>query len=1274
MLLGIAFLGRFSLADAQSTVTKRFKPELVVQSGEQAPVVYLKFSPDGKMIVSSDGLTMKLWDTGTGRELRTLTNFKSDGAILDADLVRFTRDTRYMMQGLAIIDTYTGKAIRRFETNEPVRDSIQPFVSDDLSLFAAASYDRVDVWSAVTGQLLHNWRGLSPAINQARLLGASYGPKQPIGTTFPQDYKGDGAIHIYSLETDAELLKVTGFHEMPEHLAFSPDGTRLVTCSKTEISVWDAVKGDKIDSITTNLSGLRSIEINAANDAVLLRRKASTTEFEFSVWLLAEHSVHAVARTPGPENDWHPYVQFSPNGKTLAIGDFEPDPKDNVRGNVFVRVLDTYTQKEVRSIRTARAISPTLTVPVAFGPGGRLAVARDNGFEIYDVGSGRLEQRFSGNANHPGLLSLGRDGKSLAVHTSFKQEWWHQIEDGTEFQMPSVMLWSTLDRPGTKELPGSMFFNAPNSEILSQLSDQYFNYHGRYLTTIDGVLGDYRPVQIGRSMNSAKFHFVDIDTEEASEDIAEIVRNRQFAKELSVYAAETSPDGSKVGIMLAPPSESFNPAVKGTFELWDVATKSLIWTASTKTYILGVLFSADGKSVTAGITHLRVSDGKADDTQTESDSLAELQKYGTLLINGRNVSTALSQNSVDLYDSNSRNLIARLYWLNKNDWAVIAPNGLFDASDGAQSLMHFVVADQEIGYQTISLDQLKASYYVPGLLHKLFYAPNDLPKVGELSITLPPTVNADASKESMLQLGIGNRRGGIGRIEVRVNGSEVTGDARAGKNVDASAARASISVDIREKLRAGQNKVEVIPWNLEGNVRGRPAELYLDVADNGLVSKGIPFSKPVEDKKASEVNFYAIVSGIADYQGSGIDLRFAAKDAEDMSKAVTLAARKYFCNEEMQANKPCQRVHVRVLSTESNKDAQFTGLADVPDLKRLDATKTGFKDAFAEVAAKAKPEDVVFVYMSGHGTSIVSDQAVKESAFPDMYLYPTRDASTLDREVMSNPTERDAKAVSSLELASWLADIKADKRVMVLDTCAAGAVQKDLVSQARAVDALQVRSIDRLRERSGFYILMGTAADSQSFEANEYRQGLLTYSLIEAMTTDKGLREGKFLDVEGWFTFAEDKVEELAKNIGGVQKPSFFKGNLARTFDIGRIDAEEQRLLPLAQRVPLILKPELRSTDFTDKEHLSDLLETKLIERSTITIKGEGSPINYIRATSATNGLSPRGFYTVSGDIITVDVTLIRDENPVAQVKVTGRRDEIADKLVEAIVNALSKR
>jgi hypothetical protein len=396
-----------------------------------------------------------------------------------------------------------------------------------------------------------------------------------------------------------------------------------------------------------------------------------------------------------------------------------------------------------------------------------------------------------------------------------------------------------------------------------------------------------------------------------------------------------------------------------------------------------------------------------------------------------------------------------------------------------------------------------------------------------------------------------------------------------------------------------------------------------------------------------------------------MDLRYAAKDAEDMAKALSLAARKYFCGEELANQKPCERMHIRLLSTETDERSQFKGLADVPDFKRLEATKENYRKAFAEVAAKAKPEDVVIVYLSGHGTTIESSQAVKESAFPDMYLYPTKDASSIDYRTMINKSERDAKTVSSLELADWVNKFKAERKVLIVDTCAAGAI---LGQKNR--DPLQIRSLDRFRERTGFFVLMGSSSDAVSFESNKYRQGLLTYSLIEGMTTDEFLQDGLFLDVEKWFGYAENKVSELARGIGGVQKPMRFNSKFAKSFAVGRIEESERKLLPLAQPVPLILQPTLyEKNKFTDGLRLTEKLERKLLEQSIVQSRGNPVTINFIKATKATNGLSPRGAYTINPDgTITAEIALIMDEKEIEKVIVTAKEEEIIEKLLAEIV------
>ena len=81
---------------------------------------------------------------------------------------------------------------------------------------------------------------------------------------------------------------------------------------------------------------------------------------------------------------------------------------------------------------------------------------------------------------------------------------------------------------------------------------------------------------------------------------------------------------------------------------------------------------------------------------------------------------------------------------------------------------------------------------------------------------------------------------------------------------------------------------------------------------------------------------------------------------------------------------------------------------------------------------------------------------------------------------------RDNSTVSSAELQRWIQlDVKALKHVIVLDTCAAGAANADLVKlvEKRELTGDQIRAIELVNDAIGSHILMGSAADKVSYEA-----------------------------------------------------------------------------------------------------------------------------------------------------------------------------------------------
>lgn len=1236
----LLFIGQQTNIAAQTVAEKRFRPQLIVQTGHSEQVEDIAFSFDEKILASGgrDG-AVKLWDTASGMEFLTIGGHSNalafspisyvlahgndkDIEIWDAaasekiqtltghtgivTAVAFSPDGKILASTgedgtFRIWNLESGKLAATL--NAGVANIGSVAFSSDGQTIAVAGLIAVELWDLKTkdsfavidlykSSLINRYVAFSPDGKTLAIAGASTNDETPV------------TINFWDMASQKLLRRIdtqTSPKRMP-HIAYSADGTSIAFAGAGRTAIYNAATGEEI------------WHLDEAATAVAYSPKDNffAAGFWGKMTLWDAKLKNENARTFGGHSPTIGAVAFSRDMQTLAMA---------TRGNK-TKIWDlkkgemSYTIEDAENISNAVAFSPTN--PQILAVGGWRGVGKEGSAILWNTAS-KTATRLPGK-NLSLFQAFSPDGNTLAnAETDVK---FYDIKSGAQ---RGIFL------PG--EAP-TLAFNSDGTKMVAAIYDK-----GIYLWDVKSEKPKllWQPPQTFRSCTfavayspredlvasggcDATVRIIDVAT-------GAVIRTLTGHKG-GIYALAFSPDGKYLATGAGAVDTGFSSAMLGkdnTISIWTVG----------------------------GGAKVRVLTGHEAGLRS-----VEYTPDGKFLITGS------ADGTVKIWRAESGKLLVSLIAIDKNDWAVITPEGLFDASEGAQRLMYW-----RVGKEIVALEQLKNRYYAPGLLAKVLQG-ETLPRVGEFAVTLYPRVEIGQPSENsnQLNLKLENRGGGIGRVEVRVNGSELVSDARVGKTVDPKAASVDLSIEIpAEKLRAGANKVEIIAWNLEGDVRSKNIET---VINSDGAKKGVEVVKIPSAKKPSEINFYAVVSGISDYEGGELDLRYAAKDAEDIAKALTLAARKYFCNDELANKKPCERVHIKLLSTEKDKESQFAGLPDVPDFQRLEPTKIVYKNVFAEIAAKAKPEDVVVVYLSGHGTSITSDEAVKESAFPDMYLYATRDAATLDRAAMVNETVRDAKTVSSLELAKWVSEIKADKKVMILDTCAAGAAQKDLVSQTKAVDALQVRSIDRLRERTGFYILMGSAADAVSYEANEFRQGLLTYSLIEAMTTNKVLRDGKFLDVENWFAFAEEKVETLAKGIGGIQRPSYFKSNYAKTFDIGRIERDEQKLIPIAQRVPLILQPELREKDkFTDKERLTEKLEIKLFEQSASSSRGEGAAVNYIKATNAANGLSPRGFYTVNADgTITIDVSLVRDEEELTKIKVTAGREEVVEKLLREIL------
>lgn len=379
-------------------------------------------------------------------------------------------------------------------------------------------------------------------------------------------------------------------------------------------------------------------------------------------------------------------------------------------------------------------------------------------------------------------------------------------------------------------------------------------------------------------------------------------------------------------------------------------------------------------------------------------------------------------------------------------------------------------------------------------------------------------------------------------------------------------------------------------------------------------------------------------------------MRFAAKDAEDIAKAITVGGKNLF---------GVERLHVTMLATGGSTVPTAgggRGFSTGDSRGPLAPTKENFQKAFAAYAKQAKPEDIFFVYLSGHGITLGHGS--------DTYLYLTKDANTTEVEQLKKDSDLLTRAtISSDELKRWFKSVNALKQVLILDTCAAGAAAAKLSSVTKDVQTDAIRAIDQMQDVTGFHVLMGSAADAVSYEATQYGQGLLTYSLLQGIKSGEALEESGRVDVSRLFQYAANKVPQLARNIGGIQRPEI-RGPTgdSKSFALGLIGGiADKKEIPLATRKLLILRPVLQNQKRGyDNLKLTPLLRDALREASYATVRGrDAAPLVFVDAEEMPDAILPTGLYTIEGENVRVTLNLVRNDEVLKSFTVEGQRNDL---------------
>ena len=461
-----------------------------------------------------------------------------------------------------------------------------------------------------------------------------------------------------------------------------------------------------------------------------------------------------------------------------------------------------------------------------------------------------------------------------------------------------------------------------------------------------------------------------------------------------------------------------------------------------------------------------------------------------------------------LYDFLNQKILADIYLYDEtDDWAIITPDGHYDATQGAMRKMYYAQ-----GTNLISLEALSEKFYVPKLLSQLLkgYTPPTNDDVRNLKT--PPSVKIGvpvgqrnlvvedekatvrqynmAFEKINLTIDAASSDDFISEIRLYHNGKLLGSGTRNLVVDDDDKLEKTKSQKFEIQLVEGENTFKAIALNSQ-KTESTPDEILVNY-------------KPQKAQNTEGgITLHLVVIGINKYKNPKYNLNYATADATSFKKAIERGGSTIF----------------------SKTNIIFIGDAQ--------ATKTGISTELEKVKTTATAKDVFIFYYAGHG--VLNEKK-------EFFLVP-HDVTQLygQDEALAQ------RGLSAKDLQQFSKDIKAQKQLFILDACqSAGAL--DQIVAARG--AAEEKAIAQLARATGTHWLTASGSEQFASEFTQLGHGTFTYVLLEALSgkADKG--GDKKITVKELDAYLQEVVPEVtAKYKGTPQYPASY--GFGNDFPIG---------------------------------------------------------------------------------------------------------------------------
>jgi WD40 repeat protein len=967
-----------------------------VLTGHTGHVGSVAWTPDGALLASSSGDTIRFWDPRTGRLQRTLNiqvasmAFSPDGKTLASALP----------QSVKLWHVRTGALIRELPAGDGNAWQVPiAFSPDSQRLVLATRPDaeskgssstkpvsgQLTLWDVATGiakwsVTLQGRKSLYPAAVAFSPNGKTiatgewgYGAEIPIGNRVRA-----ADIHLWDAETGALQRTLTGHTAAVVSLTFSPDGQTLMSGGfDCTVRVWDAHTGAPLKTLAgKDFGGV--MEISLSRDGRMLA--AGYAEGEVRLW---DARTGRLTRTMG-WSDTVMSVALSPDGKLIASG---------AALKTGLRVWDARTG----ALKWIPAGQKGGARWVAFTPDGKVlaSAGSDGTVKRWDTRT-RAELRAIEGQPGPNWFALSPDGRLLARPGTDKEYWLWDLETGEPVR--------TL--PGHNPLGAGVAFSADGNTAATCSAPEE---------------GD----------TPAEIRFWDA----------------RSWKPLRTLNGHTGPI---TGFALSPDGTTLATGCPPVIRLWDVETGELKRTLPGSPWQRNLVFSPDGKilaSPDGGLINLwRVVTGtllRRLEGHGQFGSLS-FSSDGQRLVSG-------GDDHVRVWEVSTGRLLGRLITLPParpeqvpTDWLAISPEGYYDCSPGAARFISWIV-----GSDLFPLEAYERTFHRPDLLRRSlasepiaqtpqlhrFTAGQAVPP--QVTITRPHDGQSVSGDTLRVELTVSGLRSEL-RIEIRVNGRPVPAKpiTVGGKPLPRPAtpsppATRSIQM-VARPITVGSKPITVggkpIPA-AHRFLQKLTALVPLPAGDTRLTLKAIAtdadalqgwdelhLSRPIAAARlpvAGQGDLHVLSIGVSRYQNPRFNLKYAAKDATAFARLWS----------------PMEGSLYRQVHLTSLTDSQ--------------ATTANVRASLFQLLERARARDSVALFLSGHGVQ------ASEGAF----YFATHDIDA------GSAQKAERTGLPWRVFETILAKLDARRVFLFLDACHSGsALGERQASNERLAEALVKRS------------------------------------------------------------------------------------------------------------------------------------------------------------------------------------------------------------------------